>query len=70
MKLILGVDGRVHTGTVMRRMTGMEAATTCQVPAMRQLAPSETWWQADENRMCPRCFEGAEEDSDAAPMVV
>jgi hypothetical protein len=54
--LILGTDGRIHYGNVVRKfgVTLMDGIICGQL-AMRALGPRERWWTHDEWRACDEC---------------
>jgi hypothetical protein len=54
--LILGVDGRIHYGNVVRKfgVTLMDGVICGQL-AMRAIGPRERWWTRDEHRGCAEC---------------
>lgn len=62
MTYLLGEDGKVHCGEVIRKMSGVLMEIDCGVTALRMLSRGEVWWRADERRICPRCFKECGDD--------
>ena len=58
--LILGEDGRVHLGEVVRRFHGTSCHANCDTYGKRPLGPLETWWSAAAWRFCQACGVTAE----------
>lgn len=56
--LILGVDGKIHSAPA-RSVTA-----DCGARPLRVLGEHETWWRADERRICLQCFEPVEPDDE------
>ncbi len=64
--LILGVDGRVHHGNVLRKFgTTLMDGIICGQIAMRPIGPRERWWTRVEWRLCAAC--GTDRAREARP---
>lgn len=54
--LILGVDGRVHYGNVLRKFSAtIMDGIVCGQVALRPIGPREQWWRRDTWRACSVC---------------
>lgn len=55
--LVLGEDGRVHYGNVMRKMSGtILSDVICGVVPLRAIGPRERWWVREPRRVCSMCI--------------
>ena len=53
--LILGDDGRIHTGEVVRKMSATLMDIDCGAVPLRPVGPREFWWHGDPARKCCDC---------------
>lgn len=53
--LILGDDGRVHTGEVLRKWSATLMDIDCAAVPLRPMGPHEKWWRGQESRRCSEC---------------